>query len=75
MFGLGGSLVGPEYSVAIDISSAFSLFEVGSTSTQMVFPFQRTVVHCCTKSVSGLVATIAVMQGRAGGCEYVVASM
>lgn len=64
-----GLLVGPRFSAAIVLSNTFSLFQVAATVTRMVFPFQKTVVYCCTGRVLAPdFATVALL-GRATECE------
>lgn len=42
---------GPQYSAATVLSNEFYLLEVSAIVTRMVFPFRKTVVHCCTSIV------------------------
>lgn len=63
-------LIGPGCSPPVDLSYPLPFFEVGGTATGMVFPFWKTVVHCCTKSVLAREVAIVVMLGRTGICVY-----
>lgn len=66
-----GLLAGPGCSAAIVVSYAFPFFDVCATVTEMVFPFWRTVVHCCTGSMLASDTATVAMLGHAGSCEYV----
>lgn len=49
--------------------------EVGAAATEMVFLFQRTVVHCSTESVLAPVATIVAMLGHTSVFQFIGAEV
>lgn len=59
------------YSAAMNLSNRLPLFEVGTSATKIVFPFRRTVIFFCTRSVLAPDTTTVVMVGRSSGCMYV----
>lgn len=59
----------------MDLFCVLRLLDVGATATGMVFPFQRTVVHCCTGNVLAPVAATVTMLRRTGVCMYVGAGL
>lgn len=54
----------------IDLSNTLPRFEVGDVATEMVLPFWKTVVYCCTGSVLAPGAATVSILGHAGGRKY-----